>query len=147
MLAWTAADMMVHDLEIFYRTRWASGVDVAFPRWAAWTVRISILVLCLTTKWWWPDGRAKPAEDAVDESAHSLERVLDQAPVVFDASAPEPVAAAQSPGTAQVSQGSMNSDHQESWQPGSTRFHCPRRGELIHQAGTGARREIDDGGE
>ena len=94
VLALTAADLMVQDFEIFYRTRMGQGVDVAYPRWAAWTVRISILVLCLTTKWWWPDGRAKPAEDAVDESAHSLERVLDQAPLVFDASAPEPVAAA-----------------------------------------------------
>ena len=94
VLALTAADLMVQDFEIFYRTRMGQGVDVAYPRWAAWTVRISILVLCLTTKWWWPDGSAKPAEDAVDESAHSLERVLDQAPLVFDASAPEPVAAA-----------------------------------------------------
>jgi len=85
--------LMVQDFEILYRTRMGQGVAVAYPRWAAWTLRISIVVLCLTTKWWWPDGSAKPAEDAVDESAHSLERVLDQAPVVFDASAPEPVAA------------------------------------------------------
>src|SRR5271165_7073592 len=94
VLALTAASMMVQDLEVFCSTRMGQGVDVAYPRWAAWTVRISILVLCLTTKWWWPDGGAKQVEDAVDESAHSLERVLDQAPLVFNASAPEPVAAA-----------------------------------------------------
>jgi YjbE family integral membrane protein len=94
VLALTAADLMVQDFEFFYRTRMHQGADVAYPRWAAWTVRISILVLCLTTKRWWPDGRARPAEGAVDKSAHSLEKVLDQAPLVFEASAPEPVAAA-----------------------------------------------------
>jgi YjbE family integral membrane protein len=77
VLALTAADLMVQDLEIFYGARLGQGVEAAYPFWAAWTVRISILVLCLTTKVWWPDGRAKPAEDTVDEPAHSLERVLD----------------------------------------------------------------------
>jgi YjbE family integral membrane protein len=77
VLALTAADLMVQDFEIYYRTRMAQGDGVSYPRWAAWTVRIGILTLCLTTKWWWPDGRAKPAEDSVDEPASSLERVLD----------------------------------------------------------------------
>jgi YjbE family integral membrane protein len=77
VLAFTAADLMVQDLELYYRTRLAHGAEVGYPTWAAWTVRIGILVICLTTKRWWPGGRARPAEGAADESAHSLERVLD----------------------------------------------------------------------
>jgi len=93
VLALTAADLMVQDFEIYYSMSMGEGVAVAYPRWAAWTVRISILVLCMTTRRWWPDGRAGSAEDVSDESVHSLEGVLDQAPAAFDTSAPEPVAA------------------------------------------------------
>jgi YjbE family integral membrane protein len=77
VLALTAADLMIQDFEIYYRTTMAPGDGVAYPTWAGWTVRISILVLCLTTKWWWPDRHAKPSEVSVNEPADSLERVLD----------------------------------------------------------------------
>ena len=36
VLAWTAADMMIHDLDTFYRTRWAPGGEAGFPTWAAY---------------------------------------------------------------------------------------------------------------
>ena len=77
VLALTAADLMVQDFEIFYQTRMPSGSRFRLPAWAAWTVRISVLVICLTTKKWWPDGSTKLADDPQDESAHTLERVLD----------------------------------------------------------------------
>ena len=54
VLAWTAADMMVHDLETIYAARWGPEVLLAFPAWAAWFIRIGTVLLCLTTKWWWP---------------------------------------------------------------------------------------------
>ncbi len=78
ILALTAATMMIQDFEVLYRSRMAEGVDVRFPRWAAWTVRVAVLVICLTTNWWWPGGEAEPAQEEVaDKSSHSLERVLE----------------------------------------------------------------------
>jgi YjbE family integral membrane protein len=77
VLAWIAADMTVHDLELLYRTRLAQGIDVTFPRWAPWTIRVGVLFLCLTTNWWWPGPRARPSEESVNESARTYERVLD----------------------------------------------------------------------
>ena len=35
VLAWTAAEMMVHDLDAFYAARWGPGVEVGFPAWAS----------------------------------------------------------------------------------------------------------------
>ncbi len=77
VLALTAASMMIQDFEVLYRSRMAQGVDVRFPRWAAWTVRIAVLIICLTTNKWWPGGDEEPAEQVAEQSNHALERVLD----------------------------------------------------------------------
>ena len=45
VLALTAASMMIQDFEILYRSRMAPGADARFPRWAAWTVRIAVLII------------------------------------------------------------------------------------------------------
>ena len=77
VLALTAASMMIQDFEILYRSRMAPGADARFPRWAAWTVRIAVLIICLTTNKWWPNGDDEPTEQVAEQSDHALERVLD----------------------------------------------------------------------
>jgi YjbE family integral membrane protein len=77
VLALTAASMMIQDVEVYYGSRLGEGTEATYPRWAAWTIRISVLVLCMTANRWLPGGSAKPAQGPVDESARPLERVLD----------------------------------------------------------------------
>src|SRR4051812_26153375 len=79
VLAWTAADMMIHDLDTFYRTRWAPGVEAGFPIWAAYALRIGLVILCLTTNWWWPKASAAStpsAEEAIN-SPRPVETVIE----------------------------------------------------------------------
>jgi YjbE family integral membrane protein len=78
VLALTAADLMVQDVELFYKSQMPQASSSEYPRWAAWSIRIGILILCLTTKRWWPGGDARPVAEPVSEPAHSLEGVLDE---------------------------------------------------------------------
>jgi YjbE family integral membrane protein len=85
VLAWTAAEMMVHDLESLYAVRWGHDVVVAFPAWASWLLRIGTVLLCLTKKWWWPgspddssSGSQLASTTATEvPSDQPLERILD----------------------------------------------------------------------
>ena len=60
LLAWTAADMMSHDLEEFFHAGYVPGWK-EFPEWGVWALRISLVVLCLTVNWWLPGARPHPA--------------------------------------------------------------------------------------
>ena len=85
VLAWTAAEMMVHDLEAIYAVRWGRNVMVAVPSWASWLIRIGTVLLCMTTKWWWPASPKKksagslaaPTSATEDPAERPLERILD----------------------------------------------------------------------
>ncbi len=87
VLAWTAGEMMVHDIESLYAVRWGRDLQVAFPAWASWLLRIGTVLLCMTTKWWWPGSPrvsspatppATAAATATEEpSPIPMERVLD----------------------------------------------------------------------
>ncbi len=79
VLAWTAADLMVHDLDQIFTGRWGGGIEAHFPVWAAWTLRIGVTLLCLTTNWWWVGVRtsAEAEHSDQDQSVPSLEHVLD----------------------------------------------------------------------
>jgi len=76
VLAWTAAEMMLHDLEFFYGTRHPPQPGVSFPRWGEWSIRLGLLSLCMTTKWWWPGQRGSAAAPGGCSSASTLQRVL-----------------------------------------------------------------------
>jgi YjbE family integral membrane protein len=82
ILAWTAADMMVEDLHQIGQARWGKdGMEVVFPYWAAWGIRIGVTILCITVNWWLPRLWRKPiaAPGAADpsplENAHDLQTV------------------------------------------------------------------------
>ncbi len=85
VLAWTAGEMMVHDLEALYAVRWGRDVVVAFPRWGSWLIRIGTVLLCMTTKWWWPGSPGGTlagtlpgsTSEAEDSSQRPLQRVHD----------------------------------------------------------------------
>jgi YjbE family integral membrane protein len=79
VLAWTAADMMVHDLDQIVKGGWGREIAAHFPVWAAWTLRIGVTLLCLTTNKWWPGARDMSTVEHAgqDQPAHSLEHVLD----------------------------------------------------------------------
>jgi YjbE family integral membrane protein len=78
VLAWTAAEMMVHDIDTLYQSGWAAGGQGEFPRWAAYSIRIGTTILCLTTNWWWPKARAaSPTAGKSETSPRPLERVAD----------------------------------------------------------------------
>jgi len=85
VLAWTAAEMMVHDLEAIYAARWGHDVLVALPAWASWLIRIGTVLLCLTTKWWWPGSsvdsssgsQPSSTSSTEDPSERPMERILD----------------------------------------------------------------------
>jgi YjbE family integral membrane protein len=76
VLAWTAAEMMLHDLEFFYRTSHLSQPELSLPRWGVWSIRLGLLSLCMTTKWWWPGSRESAAVQGKRTSAPKFERVL-----------------------------------------------------------------------
>jgi YjbE family integral membrane protein len=76
VLAWTAAEMMLHDLEFFCRTGHPPQPEFCFPAWGAWTIRLGLLWLCLTTKWWWPSERESVVVHGKSAYARSFERVL-----------------------------------------------------------------------
>jgi YjbE family integral membrane protein len=63
VLAWTAAEMMVHDLESLYVARWGLDVAVHLPSWASWSLRIATVLLVVTTKWWWPATTDHPQSE------------------------------------------------------------------------------------
>ncbi len=79
VLAWTAADMMVHDLDQIVSGGWGRELAHHLPMWAAWTLRLGVTLLCLTTNLWWPTSRAEATieHDDQDQAVHSLEHVLD----------------------------------------------------------------------
>ena len=59
LLAWTAADMMAEDLETFFAAGYASGFH-EFPKWGVWALRIGLVTLCMTIKWWLPGAKPAP---------------------------------------------------------------------------------------
>jgi len=77
ILAWTAADMMGHDLEDFFKAGRVSGYS-EFPHWGVWVLRAVVVTLCMTVNWWLPKKRkAKPAvveEQAPAEAETEAER-------------------------------------------------------------------------
>ena len=79
VLAWTAADMMVHDLDQVFKSDWGQSVRGYFPVWAAWALRVGVTVLCLTTNWWWPSDRSDSGTENAgqDQPAPSLEHALE----------------------------------------------------------------------
>jgi YjbE family integral membrane protein len=85
VLAWTAAEMMVHDLEALYAARWGQDGPGALMQGASWLLRIGTLLLCLTTKLWWPrsshehsaDSQLSSASLTEDPSEQPMERILD----------------------------------------------------------------------
>ncbi len=76
ILAWTAADMMAHDLEVFFAKGYVSGYTV-FPHWGTWALRALLVTLCMTVNWWVPQGKppAKPMtlDEQTDDSTHAAE--------------------------------------------------------------------------
>ena len=76
VLAWTAAEMMLHDLDSFYRMRHPLQPELSFPRWGEWSIRLGVLSLCMTTRWWWPGSRGSAAVQCKISSASTLQRVL-----------------------------------------------------------------------
>ncbi len=81
VLALTAADMMVEDLGLLFKARWGQGIDVHLPSWAAWSIRLGVVVLCLTTRWWWPGARTPSMDSSRGRPPRALEGVLDQSDV------------------------------------------------------------------
>jgi YjbE family integral membrane protein len=79
VLALTAADMMVEDLGLLFKAWWGQGIEVHLPFWAAWTIRLGVTVLCLTTNWWWPGARTSHVDDSPGRAPHSLEGVSTRA--------------------------------------------------------------------
>lgn len=79
VLAWTAGDMMVHDLEQISRWAWGAGSHEAFPNWAAWALPAGVTLFCLTTNWWWPAGRnhSDPTGSTQDQASAPLKHALD----------------------------------------------------------------------
>lgn len=79
VLAWTAADMMVHDLDQIARGGWGRAVATHFPVWAAWSLRIGVTLLCVTPNRWWPGAGTKSEVDQSNQhqEAPSLEHALD----------------------------------------------------------------------
>ena len=77
VLALTAADMMVHDLDQIFKGQWGGEIDAHFPGWAAWTLRIGVTLVCLTTNWWWPGARTTGAHANENEPTRPLEHVLE----------------------------------------------------------------------
>jgi YjbE family integral membrane protein len=77
VLAWTAADLMVHDLDQIFKSRWGGELDGQFPVWAAWALRVGLTLVCLTTNWWWPGARRRQEPGPEDRSHSTLERVLE----------------------------------------------------------------------
>jgi YjbE family integral membrane protein len=78
VLALTAANMMVEDLEVWYRTGGGHGAAGDFPSWAAWTLRAVVLALCVTTNRWWPKPRVQNEDSSsATQDSRPMERVLD----------------------------------------------------------------------
>jgi YjbE family integral membrane protein len=77
VLALTAADMMVHDLDQIFKGQWGGEINVHFPVWAAWTLRIGVTLICLTTNWWWPGARTSGSRANENEPTRPLEHVLE----------------------------------------------------------------------
>jgi predicted tellurium resistance membrane protein TerC len=77
VLALTAANMMVEDLDIWYKTRGGHGAD-GFPSWAAWTLRVVVVGVCVTTNRWWPKPRVPHTDPSpAKQDSRPMERVLD----------------------------------------------------------------------
>lgn len=68
LLAWTAADMMAHDLHEFFHAGYVPGWP-EFPWWGDWALRAFLVLMCLTINWWLPGARHKPADPAAPTDA------------------------------------------------------------------------------
>jgi YjbE family integral membrane protein len=78
VLALTAANMMLEDLDVWYKARWGHGVEGGFPSWAAWLLRAVVLAVCVTTNWWWPKPRLEHVgPSSAKQDSRPMERVLD----------------------------------------------------------------------
>ena len=78
VLALTAANMMVEDLDVWYKTRWRHGAADVFPSWAAWTLRVVVVAVCVTTNRGWPKDRIQHADpSSAKQDSRPMERVLD----------------------------------------------------------------------
>jgi predicted tellurium resistance membrane protein TerC len=77
VLALTAANMMVEDVDIWYQTSWKPDLGSHLPSWSAWAIRIIVMAICLTTHWWWPKPRIKLPDQSAESGSRSLESVLD----------------------------------------------------------------------
>ena len=77
ILAWTAADMMVEDLELILKAGGNEGLVSAFPHWAAWMLRIGVVLICMSTSVWWPGARKRVASAPLEPAVQPLEGVLD----------------------------------------------------------------------
>lgn len=76
VLAWTAAEMMLHDLEFFSQTGHPPQPEPCIPVWGTWTIRLGVLLLCMSAKWWRPGPRERAVMHCKRSSAGSFERVL-----------------------------------------------------------------------
>jgi YjbE family integral membrane protein len=78
VLAWTAADMMIHDFDTLYRARWAPDGETHIPGWAAYATRFIVVIFCTTTNWWRPKARGgNPSAAAAKAQPLPLEHVAD----------------------------------------------------------------------
>jgi YjbE family integral membrane protein len=77
VLAVTAADMMIHDIDEIRGAYWGVEGQGTLPSWAAWSLRLGVTVLCLTTNYWWPRSKQRQVPEQVKQTARSYEGVLD----------------------------------------------------------------------
>jgi YjbE family integral membrane protein len=78
VLALTAANMMVEDLDIWYKSSVGHGPADGFPSWAAWTLRVVVVAVCVTTNRLWPKPRVEHVDTSPEkQDSRPMERVLD----------------------------------------------------------------------
>jgi YjbE family integral membrane protein len=80
VLAWTAADMMVEDLETFFKAGYVSGFH-EFPKWGVWALRVGLVTLCMTINRWLPGAKPAPkpsAEAKIEEGRDADDAHLKQ---------------------------------------------------------------------
>jgi YjbE family integral membrane protein len=70
LLALTAADMMIHDLETLFASGRVSAYH-EFPNWGKWALRAVVVGICMTVNWWFPHEKPRPPAGLQDEQARS----------------------------------------------------------------------------